>query len=209
MVQIGDVIRVKDFQTLGNISGDILNVYYFEVTAITGSIPLASITDELVQWWFGDFLDPVLPLQTSNLRHTRAEIDNVMAFETDFAIVTPEDTVSGSVIGPYNASSTAWSFQMLRQLRTTRHGSKRLAGVPEAYVEDNVPTNAVTALSTAFIDGFVNVPQILTSAGAISLISVIAGTPIPPATLPTVFNPVVGGVFRGVGSQNSRKQLLS
>lgn len=210
MASVGDHIRIKDFQAMTNVSGDVLNVYFFEIVAMTASKPLSLMGDELGEFWYEEFLTPILGIQTVSVAHTRLEIDNMENFLTDSVIVVPDSPVLGSVGDNYAASSTAASFQLVRQNRTTRHGSKRIAGVPDTAVTNNVvvaggePT--FIAAGEQMAAGFtfdIGVGETM------SIVPVIAKTPVAPATLPTAYNNVIEGLFRGIGSQTSRKQLLS
>ena len=211
MPVVGDYLRFKDFQSLTNIAGDILNVYYFEVLAITTPTALSLIADDVGVSWFEDFLTNILVIQSNTLTHTRLEVDNVTNFEGDFMVYTPDFPVAGTNLGPYLASSTAWSFQLTRSTRATRHGSKRIAGVPESAVDNNQAAAGILSALSSVETRLRAEYQIEYNSGAdlMTLAPVIAKTPVAPATLPTVFNPVSGAVYRGVGSQNSRKQLLS
>lgn len=193
-----------------NILGDILNVYYFEVLSITTPVPLANITEDLETWFYTQFLPPILAIQSSAVTHARCEIDNLSAFETDFAIVTPDSPVVGTNAGPYLSAATAFSFQLVRLFRTTRHGSKRIAGVPESMVDNNLAIPGAATLLAAVATELQDTQVVeFGTSDSMTLRPVIAKTPTPPATLPTVFNPVTDATFRGVGSQNTRKQLLS
>jgi len=210
VVSTGDFIRVKDFQSLANVEGEVLNVYFFEVASISSANALFLMREAIEDWWYTEFLPPILAIQTNQLTHTRLEVDNMSNFETDFVVINPASPIAGTNAGPYLASATAFSFQLTRLNRTTRHGSKRIAGVPESMVDNNL---AVSGATTLLASAAIQMQQGYTIEYGVSeemtIVPVIAKTPVPPDVLPTVFNPIVGAVFRGVGSQNSRKQLLS
>lgn len=210
MVSSGQHIQMKVFQTLDNIAGDILNVFWFEVSAISTPTPLSAMNAALKTWFQGDFSPPIRNIQAPGLVYRRVEFNCVENYETDFTIVVLDDNIGGNVSSPYLASSTAWSFQLVRTFRTTRHGSKRFAGVPELLVEENLATPATAELLEEVEVVLSSPPQVLFPVdGTMDLLSVIPKTPVAPATLPSVFNGVSGALYRGVGTQNTRKQLSS
>lgn len=210
MVASGDHIQLKAFQTLANVSGDVLNVFWFEVSSITSPQPLVSIAPYLKTWFQGDFIPPITAMQTAGVQYTRIEVSSVENFETDFAIIDLDSTCKGQVVGEFSSSAAAWSFQLNRTTRVTRNGSKRFAGVPEEQVQNNLPSSTALLYAEEVQVVLYDVPPIpLGMAGEMSLLHVIPKTPTPPATLPSTFNRVSGVSFRGVGSQNTRKQLLS
>lgn len=211
MASVGDVIRFIDYQSMANIEGDVLNVYYFKILATTIPNALSNLIEDIGNAWFTTYLADITPLQSSSIAHTRLQVDNMMDFAEDFAVYVPETALVGEAISPFSSATSAWSFQLVRQFRTTRNGSKRICGVPESQVDNNVPVvglagtiaAAETRLGSEWIMDWSDGESSTTFA------PVIAKTPVAPATLPTVFNPVTAALFRGVGSQNSRKQLLS
>jgi len=209
MVQSGDHLQMKVFQSLAGFSQEILNVYYFEVLSITATQPLANIAESLKDWVFGEFLEPQRYVQTVTLSFNRVEFNNLSDFETDFTIVTPEVPMGGLVNSEFQAPQAAWSFQLVRTTRLTRHGSKRLSGVPESLTENGKASAAALTYLATIAEVIDNPPTVdLDLAGTMSMRSVIPKTPVYPATLPTIFNPVASVQYRGIGSQNSRKQLL-
>lgn len=205
----GDHIQMKVFQTLTGFSQEILNVYYFEVVSISETTPLQNMNIALREWFFLTFAEPLRQVQTTLLSYNRVEFNCIEAYETDFTVVTPETVTTGLQATEFNSPQTAWSFQLIRLFRTTRHGSKRIAGVPEGLVQNGFATSAALTLLEDVADVIDNVPNVdFGTAETMTLRSVIAKTPIFPATLPSVFNPVSSVAYRGIGSQNSRKQLL-
>lgn len=211
MPGVGDYLRFKDYQTLTNISGDILNIYWFQVgsmTTVSGLLPMA---DDIETWWRTTFLPPITSIQTNVLTHARLEIDNISDFELEYLNIVMDSPPTGQANSPYAASAVAYSFQLVRSTRVTRHGSKRIAGVPEAYIDNN-------QLVSTYVDDVGAVAELLGgtqtvpfgSGETMTLLPVIAkSTTGSPPPLPTVFNPVLSATFRGIGSQNSRKQLNS
>jgi len=210
MVAVGDHIRVTDHQALVGIDADIINVYYYRITGVTGSPTLQESGSGLKAWFYTDFIPDLLQLQVTTLVHQNILVESIENWEAEFINVEPDSAVTGIVSGGYSSSATAWSFTLLRTLRTTRNGSKRYAGVPESQANDNVPTASASSFALAWA---INLGQGWTvendDGSGFSMVPVIAKTPTPPATLPSVFNDILGVQFRGLGSQNTRKRLIS
>lgn len=209
-MQNGDVLQIKDFQTLTNIEGDILNVFYYQVAGLGSTVALGPKAAEFSNSWADIVTSALQVVQVSQLAHTRLDVNNLMSYDTDFFSYTYPSALVGNVSGGYSASSVAWSFQLVRTLRTTRHGSKRIAGVPESQVDNNI-ANSLIVPSLTTITGVFGGHLFIELAGYpdFELIPVILKSPVLTATPPTVINPVASCAYRGVGSQNTRKQLLS
>lgn len=204
----GDIVEVKAFQSLANISGDILNVFHFEVTSSDPGAPINNLREEFLAAFYDDYLGPMIAMQSGHITHTRLEINNLMAYTTEFGVFSPDDPVTGAITGGYMTGPVAWSFQLVRVFRTTRNGSKRVAGVAEALADNNVPTSGAVALATDVADRWRETVAIGVGAEFMSLRPVIIRKPLLVTTPPTIVNPVSSVIFRGLGTQNSRKQLL-
>lgn len=208
MASVGDIIEIKDFQTMSNISGDILNVWHFEVLSVVGSPVVNNMGDFFTEAWRDDWFAPAINMQSNAVTHVRLEVNNLMHYTTEFGVFSFDPVFAGNVADQFNSSSTAWSFEQVRLFRTTRNGSKRIAGVPEVSVTNNVvAAGAVTAaaiVATRWADAL----TVGDESVSMVLRPVIIRKPALVGTPPTVINPVAAILFRGVGSQNSRKQLL-
>lgn len=208
MASVGDIIEVKAFQTLENIAGDVLNVFHFEVTSIDGAPIINNMGDEFVGAIYGSYLNNVMLIQSQSLDYGRLEVNNLMAYATEFVVATPDTPFSGQVASPYNSPSAAWSFQFVRLLRTTRNGSKRFAGVPETLVDNNIIAPTAITAANAAATSLEQEVEVGGTGASITMRPVIIRKPTLVTTPPTVINPVASVAFRGLGSQNSRKQLL-
>lgn len=210
MVTTGNYLQVIDEQRLIGVSKPILNVYYLEVTATTGTPVLNSMPAEVELWMDGWLFSEMLPVQSNQLTHVKVTVNNLADYEEEFVEVPYEAAYQGGAVSDYQASGVAWSFQLTRLFRTTRNGRKSIAGVPENLTTANAASAGAVPLLAALAAAMDNPPAI--GAGGdneIFVRLVIPKTPVPPATIPTIFNPVSTVTFRGIGSQNSRKQLLS
>lgn len=211
MTVSGDILEFIDQQTATGIEGLVFNVYHFKVTAISPGLNLVLINEFLTTFWYEEFLTHVVGVQSADIQHTTCIVNNLMHYDTDFTILSPETPLGGAVGVAYNAPATAWSYQLVRQDRTTRNGSKRFIGVPETWVDHNIiqsiATEALADLQNALESGWTF--DIGDEGQSMSMIPVIVRKPVVVTTPPTVINNVSGCLFRGIGSQNTRKRLLS
>jgi len=209
-VQTGDVLRMRFKQVLAGITKPVYNVFYYRVGTMSDAVLLENMGTEFEDGCNEVFLAPIVAIQTNDIQWVSLEVDNLMDYETDYININFDTPFSGQVTEDYNGSAVAWSYTLVRTNRTTRSGSKRFAAVPVSYAPNNVPAaaQATKFAAVAALIGDTTFVQ-LPSSEPVGLLPVIAKTPVAPATIPTVFNYVSAAKFRGVGSQNSRKQLLA
>lgn len=210
MAQNGDVLQVKCFQRLTGIEGELLNVFYYQVGSLTSTVSLADNAEDIALSYADVWISLMTVIQSVGVQHIRLEMNNLMDYEGDYLSWSYETPIAGAVAGEYLSSAVAWSFQLVRATRTTRHGSKRIAGVPETYVSNNV---AVAGTVTTQLNSFaaqLAQPLFVEYGGldGMELTPVILKSPVLTTAAPTVINRVASGAYRGVGTQNSRKQLL-
>jgi hypothetical protein len=209
-MQNGDILQIKDVQSMVGIEGEVLNVFYFSVGNLTTAPSLNDIAESFAIDFAEVLITAITPLQSNQLSHVRLDVNNLMEYETDFFSWTYETVYLGGQASGFSSSASAYSIQLTRTNRTTRHGSKRIAGVAEALVENNVitPTGlALMATTTGVLGGpiFVDFGGVDT----VELTPVILKSPVLTTAAPTVINPVQSATYRGIGSQNTRKQLLA
>lgn len=208
MPNVGDIIEFKDWQSLVGSSVPVLNVYHFRVETMTTPDALFNIRAALTSWFYDGFLVPVRNVQPQVLSHDYAEVNNLSNYAIDFCTIAPATLKQGAVASEFSANSVAWSFEYHRQTRSTRNGGKRIGGVPESLVSNNVATAAAITLLNACCIGFNN-PDIVNygTGDTMQLSPVIIRKGVPPSFVPAVVNDVASVSYRGVGSQNSRKRL--
>lgn len=209
MVSTGDHIRLLDKQTSTNVEGSILNAYWFEVTSITAPEPLANIREQLEDYWTTLFLPRITALQSNAVKHTGVQFDNADHPETDFVDIAFDLPIAGSVSQNFNNSASAWSILYVRSTRVTRHGHKRIGGVPNnAFDNGEVTGSYVTPLSQLL--ALLEAPPTidLDTAGTMSIVPVIPKSASYVGGWPTIYNNVQSVQFRGAGTQNTRKNLL-
>lgn len=209
MAVVGDVLRIKVWQSITGIAKPILNVWYYKVDSVIGAPVLNLMGEFVAPWWVQTVSADVKSIQSTSLFYTSVEIDNLMAFETEFVVSTEDLPASGGEPSTVASVSMTYSLQLQREFRTTRNGRKGMAGVPESMVSNNDLAPFAVEQLMSFGETVLNPPGLTDGEGnTINLSLVIAKTPTPPATIPTVFNGVADVIVRGLGTQTTRKQLL-
>lgn len=209
MVAVGDVLQIKDVQSFDGLSGEVLNVYYYKVTAVMGTVSLPLSAEDFTLNFNDAFLSVIRLIQSVDTAHVRLEVNNLMNYDTDFFSFTYDTPLPGLAGGVYAAASTALSFQLVRQFRTTRNGSKRIGGTPYTWIHNNAALEAhsedISSVQTILSSGLT-----IDAGGGneLSMVPVILKSPVSNTVPPTVINNVTGAAFRGVGTQNTRKELL-
>lgn len=195
---------------MANIAGEILNVYHYRVRTVSAPTLISDDPEGWAQAFSDSVMDACRDIQTNGVNHVRIDINNLMAYATDFTSLTYVSPLPGLVAQEYTSAATAWSYQLIRTTRVTRHGHKRIAGVPESWVNNNVllPANA------ALVNGFsanLQSPIVMTVDGTVlvQLDPVIIRKGATVGVPPTAVNLVSDAAYRGIGSQNTRKQLLA
>jgi len=193
---IGDYYRLIDYQTIQG--QQIVNLYDYQQTAIFTPSGFNE-ADDLGTAWNNQMLPMIVALQSEQVSHFLWVVGAFGSF-TDFSSGVPDGNV-GLVTGGCLPSFAAWGYKLSRTTRETRHGSKRIAGVAEAWQQNGVAdspaataiANLAVALSTPLQvdDADVFTPVILH---------------LDPVThLPTVSNKIAIGVYRGITTQKSRQ----
>jgi len=197
---LNDVFRITDFQTL--FGEEVLNVFFYRVTAI--GTPTPTLADIALNFQV-TVQEPIEGIQASQVFHNLLRLENLMnAAEFLDETLTGQ---TGTVTGECMPSFTAWSLLMRRTTKLTRNGSKRIAGVLEAWVQNGVFVG-LDANMEAAQDALAAVIEGTFPPAAYELTPVIVGrTPSGLLDL-TRQNIVRAGEFRGPSTQNSRKVLL-
>lgn len=131
----GSTIRFKVFQRLRE--QQILNVYFFDVLAVSPGLTVPQ--PSFLAASFGEeYLATLRPLQSNQLIYDRVEVDEVNGTAIGSFIYPDPSTgaVNAASLPPMNAIS----IQLVRGDRTTRHGWKRIAGIPETATDNGVVT---------------------------------------------------------------------
>lgn len=198
MADQGNLLQLIDRQTY--LGQELINVYYYRVTpalGITGNY-LELLNDS----WEEIVLPTVVKFQTGRLSHVQREwrnLSNNLDLFIDSTVVTGTATGSTSVDTP---SYVSLGFQLNRESLATRNGYKRFGGLPDDGISGNTWTGNPDDISDC--------EEALGSDLFIGLISsaepVIVKRPIEPPVGSYVYASIGSATFRGLGSQNTRKQ---
>ncbi len=209
MVTNGDIIQVIDKQTYSPSLFPLENVYHFQVSALSGvfTFPLDGV--QFGTWFYASYLAEVLDCQSSAVNHAVLKMSNLMDYIVDFSEYSSTVIPVGHQTVPFLSFQDAFSIELLRTTRATRNGSKRIGGVPETFSDNGqiVAGFLPTVINMANKLGATVTYEPIPGFPIMDLTPVILKSPVLPPIVPTVINPVRGGLFKGLGSQNTRKHL--
>lgn len=142
----GSTIRFKVFQRVRD--QQVLNVFFFDVVDVDpgATVPIPSwLARSFAQQYFAK----IRPLQSNQLTYDRVEVDEVNGL--DIGSWTFPDPSTGAVAFAALPPQDAISVQFVRGNRTTRHGWKRFAGVPETSTDNGIVTPGLQASWTSVL----------------------------------------------------------
>lgn len=208
MLSNNDIVRFTVKQTILASGAEVFNVFYYQAQNVVGTIDETDDYEQIITDFMGTVMTPVSAMQSSNLDYTSTVYDNLTnnLDQYTFTAATPS---TGQVPSASEPSQTALSFKMVRSTRVTRNGSKRVGGIAVGLITDPKGQSLAAAATTIAIqDAFAAPVDVVISVGKeLTLVPVIIRRPAADAPV-TVFNYVAACIYRGVGSQNSRKELL-
>lgn len=197
-IATGDLLQIIDRQTY--LGEDVLNIYYYRWSSSPATGTAAYI--ELMEDFAEAVISPVASIQNLFLSHTTTQIKN-LSNGVDFAErLANIDGFLDVAIGNTLPSYMALRFQLVRDSLVTRSGYKRYAGMIESQVEGNTYVGSLTPVGD-IIGG-------LLSSLSVGIIQVAYPViPKRPITVPAgddyLYSSVVGSIFKGIGTQNTRK----
>lgn len=132
MITLGDFLRFTIEQTMLN--QRLLNVFYYQVMEWTGNANY----EDVVSDFLNNVVGSLIKVQHEFLTHTGLRIENLTNGLDDISI-------GYNIPGTYNEtpvmpSFVAYSLKLNVSTKTTRPGGKRIAGVAEGLVANNVQT---------------------------------------------------------------------
>lgn len=194
----GDLIRITDIQTF--LDQTVLNVYFYEVSALTGTPDL----EDTLQEFDNVLLLTVAKLQSTSLIHDRITWENV----TDgLEIAEVTSGRGGTIAGTVGPSYISYNVKLRRTTALTRHGRKAIGGIADSGYSGNSPTPVIADRDA----------MLVALAGTIDILDAVAATigtldPVIPRRIPATgapdplnLNPVASAELRGMGTQNTRK----
>lgn len=192
----GNIIRVLDKQTY--LGEQVLNVYFYRV------VPAGTITiwDPIVDYFVDEVVPAVCGIQHAALTHTELFFENLTNGLDILSVPLTTGNVGLVSSGDASPPFVSYGFQLLRESRATRHGYKRIAGVPEV----NISSGEVVSGAMPYVNA---VADVLPADILIGLLPgfepVIVKHPISVPLTDPVYASIGGCNFRGIGTQNTRK----
>jgi len=194
----GDLIQIIDQQSY--LGQTVLNVYYYRYFLVAPSV--GAYLEEVLTNFEEDILPPIRAIQSSLLVHEVLEARNL---SNGLDIATSNPDLAGTRTGTTDssmASFMSYGFQLVRESLATRNGYKRFAGLLEPDLQGNISTIAPALLDAVEV----------ALAGQIFLGAVEAFSPViyrrsvpPPVGTTYTYSEVGSAVYKGVGTQNTRK----
>ena len=137
---VNDIVQLTDVQTY--LTQQVLNVYYWRVDSLEALTDLNDIAEVFSTYYIGAIDD----IQSTGIVHTRAIVKNL----TNGVDIHEEVySIAGTATGDNLASFYASAFRLVRSNLTTRHGQKRIGGIPEGHVNGNAITAGIAAAYAA------------------------------------------------------------
>lgn len=201
---VGDILSLEDRQLF--LGETMVNVYYYQVVSFEANVML----DDIAAEWQAVKMNTIQAVQSGAVEHTRLVLRNLTnGVDIEELPLTGE---IGAVGGDAYPSLVALSIRLVRATAVTRHGSKRIGGLPEANFNGNAPLAGAVANITAMANALGSTfEKVGTVDEDFELVPVIIGRVHEPAENAgdldlDVVNGVTGGSFIRVTSQTSRRQ---
>lgn len=204
----GGILKIVDVQNWLTLGEEMLNVYWYRLADMGATISLAEAAADIALQFEADVLVPVRAIQSTSIVHTALRMSYYGVTDEDHDVLL-SPPMAGSSLGEITAPNFAWSFKLVRTFKLTRNGSKRIGGTPDSLSTDgrgqnqvgsafvtNIETALAMTLGVTVVDGpLFALEPVIVSQG-------LEGTG------PYNANPIKQALFRGFGTQNSRKRLL-
>lgn len=129
---VGNILQLTDVQTY--LGQQVLNVYFYRVVSADAGATL----DAVIQAFNNEVVETLRTNQADNLNHVSVIGKNLTNGIDIFEQLYNENGLVGAT--EETPSFVAYGFRLLRTTAATRHGSKRIAGVPEGFLNGNTVT---------------------------------------------------------------------
>jgi len=141
---VGDILSLEDRQLF--LGETMLNIYYYRVVSFEANVDY----EDLSQVWQSAIMSTIQAVQSGAVEHTRLVWRNLTnALDVYEYPLTGE---VGAIGGDAYPSLVALSIRLIRSTAATRHGSKRIGGLPEANFNGNTPAAGALANIDAMAD---------------------------------------------------------
>lgn len=201
-ISVGDVLEINDVQV--HLGQAVYNIYHYQMTEVGSLVDYVNIMGVFNTW----IVNAVRTFQTTAVEHTRITIKNLT---NGIDIYEYPQSEFGNITGDDEASFYALGFRLVRSTLITRHGSKRIGGIPEAAVSGNSLVSGFVGDVDNLAD-HMGLPLEVDSGGDYDFIAIPVIVGRFPYTSPDAgeidlsrINPVSAAQFIRVTTQNSRK----
>lgn len=200
---VNDIVQLTDVQSF--LGQQVLNVYFYRVTSFEVGVTLEDIAEVFAS---ATFLGVLTDIQHALLNHDRIIVRNLT---NGIDIHEEAIDVPGTATGDSAPSFTAAAFRLIRTNATTRHGQKRIGGIPEGHINGN---DLATGIDVTYDTVEVILGSPLERTGTVDedfeLEPVIVGRfpiggPTPGELDLTVINPVQSAQFIRLTTQTTRR----
>lgn len=208
MLAENDIVRVVVNQRFILTNEPMLNVFHYLAVDVVGDwtspTSYANIAAEILipmNEYVGAF-------QTTDVAYDNAVATN-LTDGLSFGTYIPPVDLFGATVGSTEPLQVAVSFKLTRSTLATRNGSKRFGGIADVLVTDATGQGIAGLTQTATLEDWLASPiEMVNGSGDTAVLLPIVLRQSAVGVPPTVYSIVASAQFRGVGSQNSRKQLL-
>jgi hypothetical protein len=197
----GSVYEIRLFETL--LGQQVVNVFHYQSR---GSSDITVSATAILTAWNSVIAAPLVAVQSNQVTLVQATLRHLVDGGAEATLVysASTGTVSGDCLPPHDC----FAFRYNRLTTSTRHGQKRIAGVPESWnvngaVTDTAKLALLDTLAAAFFHKVDNADGL--NAGA-ELWPIIYSTTLngEPRTTP-VINQVSSVGYVRLSTQNTRK----
>lgn len=202
---IDNILQITDFQRF--LGQQVLNVYFYRVLALPDPEIYPNPYDAVLTSFESTVVGPLKNNQHTSLMHETIVVKNL---SNGIDIREKILNIAGTATGDEEPSFTALGIRLVRTTGVTRHGSKRIGGMPESYFIGNtlnLSPGQVTAIEFAM-------GATLIESGTINDLAqpVIVGRTLVPASDPPEYeldllkiNVIADAQIIAVTTQNTRK----
>lgn len=200
----GDYYRVTAVSSCG-VGDDILNIFWYQLNT-DDAVP-ARTEPELCEALANDFstevVTPWLDVISNDAALVSLTVQHIGG--VSFYSLPYVPPAQGNIVSEALPRYVSYNILLQRGTTATRHGHKRISGVPESWQDNGAFTGDNTDMGL-FTTAMSVVRGIPGDDSGVSLFDPVIVRLDPLTGEPTLSNSIVGATFRGFGSQNSRKE---
>lgn len=208
MLAENNIVQVIVNQRYTGTGQTFMNVYHYLATNVTGTwTDPDNFADIAAEVYIG--MNAVVGVfQSVGIAYDSADFAN-LSNGLDIAQYVPTVALGGAAAGDSEPLQVALTFRLNRATAATRNGSKRFGGISDSAITTPQAANLAGTANVVAVQDWLSEPIEVVAGGGdeCTLLPIIlrrAAVGVPP----TVYSEVASAIFRGAGSQNSRKELL-